>query len=116
MATDPIQALLDAGAIPSTSFGSNSRYQGVGLGLYQPPAAGPPVAYVLRRFVPQMRDIGIAGEHIVEGGERPDLLGARFMGDSELYWRIADANAVVDPFELTDRIGLRVKIPVPAGQ
>ena len=116
MATDPVQALLDAGAIPSTSFGSNSRYQRVGLGLYQPPGGGPAIAYVLRRFIPQMRDIAIVSEHVVESGERPDLLAAAFLGDSELYWRIADANAVVDPVELTDTIGLRVSIPLPPGQ
>ena len=116
MASDPVQALLDAGAIPSTPFGPSSRYQGVGLARYQPPGGGPAIVYVLRRFIPQMRDIAIAGEHIVKSGERPDLLAAQVFGDSEFYWRIADANAVVDPFELTDTIGLRVKIPVPPGQ
>jgi hypothetical protein len=116
MATDPVQALLDAGAIPSTSFGANSRYQSVPVGAYQPPGDVPAIAYVLRRFIPQMRDIDIVAEHIVHSGERPDLLAAQVLGDSELYWRIADANAVADPFELTDTIGLRVGIPVPPGQ
>jgi hypothetical protein len=32
-----------------------------------------------------------------------------------LYWRIADANAVVDPNELTDTLGRRVDIPLPPG-
>jgi hypothetical protein len=116
VATDPVQALLDAGAIPSTPFGATSRYQGVGVGRYQPHGGGPAIAYVLRRFIPQMRDIAAASEHVVQAGERPDLLAARFFGDSELYWRIADANAVTDPFELTDTIGLRVTIPAPPGQ
>lgn len=116
MASDPVQALLDAGAIPSSPFGPGSRYQGVGIGRYQPPGGGPAIAYVLRRFIPQARDIGTAAEHLVQGGERPDLLAARYFGDSELYWRIADANAVTDPFELTDTIGLRVTIPLPPGQ
>jgi hypothetical protein len=116
MATDPVQALLDAGAISTTSFGPNSRYQGVPLGAYQPTGGGPAVAYVLRRFIPQMRDIGAAAEHLVRSGERPDLLAWQVFGDSELYWRIADANAVTDPFELTDTIGLRVRIPAPPGQ
>ena len=116
MASDPIQALLDAGAIPSTPFGPSSRYQGVGVGRYRPPGGGPAISYVLRRFIPQMRDIGTAGEHIVQSGERPDLLAAQIFGDSEFYWRIADANAVTDPFELTDTIGLRVRIPAPSGQ
>ena len=36
-------------------------------------------------------------------------------GNPELYWRIADANAVTDPLELTDEIGERVAIPSPNG-
>jgi hypothetical protein len=116
VASDPVQALLDAGAIPVTSFGPGSRYQGVPLGAYQPAGGGPAVAYVLRRFIPQMRDIGTAAEHLVQSGERPDLLAWQVFGDVELYWRIADANAVTDPFELTDTIGLRVRIPASAGQ
>jgi nucleoid-associated protein YgaU len=116
MASDPIQALLDAGALPSTSFGPNSRYQGVALAAWPPPGDGPAVAYVLRRFIPQMRDIDTAAEHIVHSGERPELLAVQAYGDVELYWRIADANAVTDPFELTDTIGLRVIIPAAPGQ
>jgi len=115
MASDPVQALLDAGAISSTPFESNSRYFGIALG-FQSASGDRPIAYVLRRFIPQMRDINIIAEHIVQGGERPDLLAAQRLGDPELYWRIADANAVTDPFQLTDTIGLRVKIPAPAGQ
>ena len=37
------------------------------------------------------------------------------LGDPELYWRIADANVVTDPFELTDTPGDRVQIPRPSG-
>jgi hypothetical protein len=70
---------------------------------------------VLRRFIPQRRDIAVTLEHIVQSGERPDLLAAQAFGDAELYWRIADANAVTDPFELTDTLGARVVIPVPPG-
>ena len=47
--------------------------------------------------------------------DRPDLLGAKYLGDPLLYWRIADANAVVDPNELTDTLGRRVDIPLPPG-
>jgi hypothetical protein len=47
--------------------------------------------------------------------DRPDLLGAKHLGDPLLYWRIADANAVVDPNELTDTLGRRVDIPLPPG-
>lgn len=115
MTTDPVQLLIEAGAIPASPFASNSRYYGVALGRYVRAAGDPGVTYVLRRFIPQRRDIAAAIQHIVHSGERPDLLAALTLGDAELYWRIADANAVIDPFELTDTLGASVIIPVPSG-
>jgi len=115
MTTDPVQALIDAGAIPTSPFASNSRYFGVAFGLYRRHAGDPGVAYVLRRFIPQRRDTAIAFEHIVQSGERPDLLAAQAFADAELYWRIADANLVTDPFDLTDTLGARVAIPASPG-
>src|SRR5215213_11967679 len=111
MTTDPVQLLIDAGAISTDPFGPNSRYRGVAQGMFVREASDPGVRYVLRRFIPQRRDIPIVAEHIVRGGERPDLLAAQTLGDVELYWRIADANAVIDPNELTDTPGARVRIP-----
>ena len=120
MTTDPVQLLIDAGAIPASPFGPNSRYAGVPLGRYVSPARAqqsgdPGVVYVLRRFIPQRRDIAIAAEHIVNAGERPDTLAAQVLGDAELYWRLADANAVTDPLALTDTVGARIGIPLPPG-
>jgi hypothetical protein len=115
MTTDPVQLLIDAGAIPANPFAPNSRYYSVGFARYVRSPGDPGVLYVLRRFIPQKRDIAIAAEHIVHAGERPDLLAAQTLGDAELYWRIADANAVTDPFELTDTLGARIVIPQPPG-
>ena len=115
MTTDPVQLLIDAGAIPANPFAPSSRYHGVALGLYASTALTRATPYVLRRFVPQRRDIGIVADHVVRGGDRPDLLAAQELGDAELYWRLADANAVTDPFELTDTPGSRVAIPLPPG-
>ena len=75
----------------------------------------PAIAYVLRRFIPRPRDIPVALEHIVQSGERLDLLAAQIFGNAELYWRIADANAVTDPFETTDTLGGRIVIPAATG-
>jgi hypothetical protein len=116
MTNDPIQALIAAGAIPTNPFGPNSRYRSVAMGLHQPDPAEPGVVYALRRFIPQQRDIPTQLEYIVQAGVRPDTLGAALLGDPELYWRIADANAVTDPFELTDTLGARISIPAPQGQ
>jgi hypothetical protein len=114
MSSDPVQMLIDAGAIPSNPFQSNSRYYNVPTGSHAAGPGGEPVTYVLRRFIPQRRDIAIVAEHLVKDGERPDLIAAQTLGDPELYWRIADANAVTDPFELS-RTGRRVAIPTPPG-
>lgn len=117
MSTDPVQLLIAAGAIPASPFDATSRYAGVPLGRYvaqgAPPEEG--VNYVLRRFIAQRRDIAVAVEHIVSAGERLDTLAAATLGDAALYWRLADANAVIDPFSLTDTPGARVAVPLPPG-
>ncbi len=115
MTSDPVQLLIEAGAIPTNPFAPNSRYYRVAIDSYARDANDPGVPYVLRRFIARRRAIAIAAEHIVHSGERPDLLAAQTLGDAELYWLIADANAVIDPFELTDTLGTRVVIPLPAG-
>lgn len=115
LTTDPIQLLIDAGAIPSSPFAPPSRYAGVALARYAPGPGDPGVPYVLRRFIPQRRDIALAALHVVSAGERPDTLAARVFGDPGLYWRIADANAVTDPFELTDTLGARIAVPSLSG-
>jgi hypothetical protein len=115
MTTDPVQLLIDAGVIPASPFAPTSRYAGVAIARYARRAGDPGVPYVLRRFIPQRRDIAVAAEHIVGAGERPDTLAAQVFGEAQLYWRIADANAVTDPFELTDTLGARVVLPSPSG-
>jgi hypothetical protein len=112
---DPVQLLIAAGAIPSSPFDASSRYSGVELGLLQRRPGDPPLAYVKRRFLPAPGTLVIATRHVVTSGQRPDTLGAIYLADPLLYWRIADANAVIDPFELTDVLGRRVDIPLPPG-
>lgn len=111
MTTDPIQLLIDAGAIPSEPFDPLSRYRGVPLALYLGAAHAPPLAYVKRRFIPQRQQIAMAAEVGVTASDRPDLLAARTLGSPLLYWRIADANGVADPEDLTREPGRIVAIP-----
>jgi hypothetical protein len=113
--TDPVQLLIEAGAIPSAPFVPQSRYHGVPLVLLHRQPGDPGVPYVSRRFIPAPRTLEIAAHHLVAAQDRPDLLGAAYLGDPLLYWRIADANAVVDPNELTDTLGRRVAVPQPPG-
>ena len=113
--TDPVHLLIDAGAIPSSPFAANSRYSGVALAVLQRRPGEPALAYVRRRFIAARNAMAVAAQHVVSAGERPDTLGALYFADPLLYWRIADANAVIDPHELTDTAGQRVDIPQPPG-
>jgi hypothetical protein len=113
--TDPIQLLIDAGAIPSTPFVPQSRYHGVPLALLTRRPGEPGLAYVRRRFIPAPGSLTIVTRHVATALDRPDLLGATYLGDALLYWHIADANSVVDPNELTSTLGRRIDIPLPPG-
>jgi hypothetical protein len=113
--TDPVQLLIDSGAIASSPFGNDSRYHGVPLAVFNQRSDAPGQAYVRRRFIPSPASLTIIAKHVVVALDRPDSLGAKYLGDPLLYWRIADANAVLDPHELTDTLGRRIAIPLPPG-
>lgn len=49
--------------------------------------------------------------HVTRSGERPDHIAYLHYRDPESWWRIADANAVLDPDELADLPGERIIIP-----
>ncbi len=48
-------------------------------------------------------------EHILDSGERLDLLANRYYGDEDYWWVIALVNRIQDPFSLT--VGQRLLIP-----
>lgn len=113
--TDPVQALMAAGAVPANSFPPNSRYAGTPILTRDPGIGGDPLAYLGRRLLPQPQHLGVLGEHAVVGGDRLDSLAARYFGDPELWWRIADANVAAHPDELTATIGRWLRITVEEG-
>lgn len=112
---DPVQMLIDAGAIPSTPFAPVSRYFGVPLAVLPSSGDQPGIVYLRRRFMPRIDASNIGARHVVSAVDRYDTISARYLGDPLAYWRIADANAVVDPNELTDALGRRVDIPLFSG-
>jgi hypothetical protein len=63
--TDPVQLLIEAGAITTDPFAPNSRTTAPRRAFTCAP--GRPGALLLRRFIPQRRDIAVAFEHIVHG-------------------------------------------------
>ncbi|MDR7275502.1 LysM domain-containing protein [Catenuloplanes atrovinosus] len=92
----------------------NSRYFGVETAVYVD-ADGREIPYLRRRQVPQTSSFAVVGVHEVTDGDRADLLAHRYLGDPELWWRLADANGVVDPDELTAVPGRRITITLPEG-
>jgi hypothetical protein len=68
------------------------------------------IRFVKRRFIPAPDDATTVVEHTVTQGERLDNITARYLGDPTQFWRVCDANNVMQPNELTDTIGTRIKI------
>jgi hypothetical protein len=71
------------------------------------------IAYKARRFITHdERTAKQLVEHTVRPGERLDNISARYLGDPEQFWRLCDANNVLDAQELevADRI---IKITLP---
>ena len=111
--TDPLQAVFDltqkAGRFPPTS-----RYQGIETATLQA-SEGETIVYLRRRFVPSPERFVTLREHAVIQGDRLDNLAAQHLGDPEQFWRLCDANAAMDPNELTETVGRRLRITLPEG-
>jgi len=75
---------------------------------------GRTVTYVRRRFPPPAEAMQIVAEVTVNDPDRLDLIAARTVGAAEQFWRIADANAALNPFGLTAMPGEQVRIPAPS--
>ena len=61
-----------------------------------------------------MRVVDGSGHTVVQG-DRLDNIAAQYLGDPEKFWLICDANVAMRPEELTDTIGRRIRITLPAG-
>ena len=95
-------------------FTSTSRYYGIATGKLELPD-GRTVVYVRRRFLPPAERLALLHEHSVTEGERLDMITAQYLDDPEQFWRICDANNALDPNELTDTVGRRLRITLPDG-
>lgn len=98
----------------SLLYPPTSRYYNIETTTYQT-ADGKKIAYLKRRFVPAPERFSLLQEHFVVEGDRLDNLTARYLGDPQQYWRICDANAAMNPPDLTAEIGRRLKITLPEG-
>jgi hypothetical protein len=92
-------------------FDHTSRYWYVDT-VFWTRGDGVRIAYKRRRFLPRPEGMQVLAEWPVQAGDRFDLTAARTLGDSQSYWRIADANRAMDPVEL-ETPGRRLVIPLP---
>ena len=111
---DPERVVFAPGTIAVDPFPPSSRYHGIGVVVKDMPD-GRQVTYVRRRFVPQPERFELLQEHAVSQGDRLDAIAARYLGDPEQFWRIADANRAMRPDALTAEIGRRLRITMPEG-
>lgn len=91
-----------------------SRYATVETTEHEAPS-GETAVHFRRRFIAPEERFQTIEEHTAIEGERPDTLAARFLGDAEQSWRLADANGAMRPEELTDTPGRTVRITLPEG-
>jgi hypothetical protein len=96
------------------SFEPSSRYAGLPMAKLTL-AGGIEVIYVTRRFLPPTPSPSTIATHSVAQQDRLDNVTARYLGDPELFWRVCDANEALDPHELTNVVGRRIRIPLIQG-
>ena len=92
-------------------FEPTSRYYKLETATFNPNKDEDSV-YVQRRFLPQSKDIQILEQIRVNPEDRLDLIAAKKIGNPELFWQICDANAAMNPTELTAEPGQRLQIPL----
>ncbi|MCZ2523694.1 LysM peptidoglycan-binding domain-containing protein [Streptomyces sp. HB2AG] len=118
MTMDRAAAAGPADALPAASpYPPSSRYHDCPIAVHVGPDGGA-TPYVRHRLLPRTEEAAPAGaavEHVVEAGDRLDVLAHRYLGDAGQWWRIADANDALDPRELTAEPGRRILVPLPGG-
>jgi hypothetical protein len=111
---DPLQALFGANDRQPNPFPITSRYYGIEIATLAV-TDDRAVVYLRRRFVPSAEQFQLLQYHTVTQGDRLDNITATYLGDPELFWRLCDANSAMRPDELTETIGRRLRITLPAG-
>jgi hypothetical protein len=114
MMNDPRQAIMPSITLETQLFPPTSRYHGLETTTMET-REGKTIVYLRRRFVPPPERFALLKEHTVTEGDRLDNMAAHYLGDPEQFWRIADANGVMWPDELTAEPGKTCRITLPEG-
>ncbi|HEV2805964.1 MAG TPA: hypothetical protein VGW57_13660 [Chthoniobacterales bacterium] len=95
-------------------FPPTSRYFEIETTKWKTPE-GKSIVYIRRRFLPSADRFELLLEHSVVQGDRIDNVTAQYLGDPEQFWRVCDANNVMQPDELTATSGGKIRITLPEG-
>jgi nucleoid-associated protein YgaU len=109
-----LASILQFAGVKPSLFAATSRYSAIATATFVT-ANGRSVAYVRRRFVPQPEALAQLQQHSVSQGERLDIIAAQYLGDAELFWRIADANRAMRLEDLVATMGRVLRICLPQG-
>ena len=111
---NPLEQLMQQTGMGNSFFSPTSRYFGLEIKKIKGPD-GHDVNYVSRRIIAPPEDFQLLEEHQVVQNDRLDNITNRYLGDPEQFWRICDANAAMNPLELTENPGDRILITMPQG-
>jgi hypothetical protein len=95
-------------------FDPTSRYAQLPTLTWTSPS-GLQLSYVSRRVLPQPDEYALLLLHTVTDSDRLDNITAQYLDDPTQFWRIADANNAMSPFDLTDEVGSTIDITLPQG-
>ncbi|WOJ90440.1 hypothetical protein RZS28_03855 [Methylocapsa polymorpha] len=97
-------------------FDHTSRYYTIPTATIVLPD-GREIAFARRRFLPRSDRLPLLAEAAVTPGDRIDLLANRVYGDPLAFWRICDANDVIDPQDMmrdaASNPAVRLRVPTP---
>jgi hypothetical protein len=111
---DPASLVPSVQDAPLEVYDEFSRYRGLAL-LTFVDAQGREVIYVARRFIPPPEQLAEIAQVEVREGDRLDIIAGQQFADARSWWRLADANRALDPADLTERIGRRLRVTLPEG-
>lgn len=114
VSNDPVHAMLAQTSLQRNLFTATSRYYGIDTETLTV-ADGTTIIYLQRRFLPSPERFQLLQEHRVTQAERLDNIAAKYLGDPELFWRIADANRAMRPEDLVKTVGRTLRITLPEG-
>jgi hypothetical protein len=108
------QNLFKTQGTANTVFPQTSRYFGIETVKLEK-EDGETIVYLRRRFIPQADRFSLLQEHTVTEGDRLDNITHQYLGDPEQFWQLCDANNVMQPNELTETVGNKIRITLPEG-